>query len=847
VDLLIMVITLHVPSQKLAFSCHKMSGHERLGEAVDLELEVTSAKPIDPAKLLGASVVVGIDHAATRAVPGVIERIAAIASVNPDTARLYRMRVRSPFALLGLRERTRIYQHSSIPAVVAARLKDVYSGVTLRQSLAEEHAERDYVTQYFESDAGFVRRLCEEEGLFFYFENGDKGECLVLCDDSTSLDPSFDEPLALYDDMSGAVTGPFAERLEERAVLRPGKVTLRDYNPDHPQLELEAEATRGNDVEGGLEMYEAPGRFADADEGQTRADRRLQSLGVDAKTYRFFSNDPRLSPGSVVELSPAGDYPGVEPGEPLFVIAVHHDFAVDAPRNFIEVEAIPQSVPYRLPRVTPRPRAAGVQPAQVTCDRNEEISPDEQGRVFLHFHWDREGPRDTTSSLPVRCTQANTPGSMAVPRRDWEVVVAFEECDPDRPYVLGRTFNAKFVPPEPLPDNKTVSCWRSYSSPGGGASNSIQFDDAGGRQHMTFEAGFGRSANVANNAFAQTANNETAKIGASQSRAVGADESLSLSQTYLTSAASQGATVGATQKVDVIGSAGVAVGSESVMVGGALMEQIGNPAAGAANLAKAAVLDGIGSMGKAGAAFVAGYHAAEAGIKGYQAGGWQGALKGVGGAAAGQVAGMVPGGGALFASINSCSSAVPWLPARLGGAGEAAGGGTAGASAGSGAEGGGAGHRVTMVGGAMSELIGGMYGVATPGKIGWNTTGASTHLVGGSHLSKSARYTTETLGNYSETLGSLSINAKVRLGRKITGALNTTIGGALTSKATGKHSITAGGALTMSCTALTLDGATVVFQCGGTKVTATSSSVTVESDSITITGSSKQSGLTAHR
>jgi type VI secretion system secreted protein VgrG len=46
-------------------------------------------------------------------------------------------------------------------------------------------------------------------------------------------------------------------------------------------------------------------------------------------------------------------------------------------------------MPYPPPRRTPRPRVHGTQSALVVGKAGEEIYTDAQGRVKLHFYWDR--------------------------------------------------------------------------------------------------------------------------------------------------------------------------------------------------------------------------------------------------------------------------------------------------------------------------------------------------------------------------------------------------------------------------------------------------------------------------
>ena len=52
--------------------------------------------------------------------------------------------------------------------------------------------------------------------------------------------------------------------------------------------------------------------------------------------------------------------------------------------------------------MTRRPLIHGVQTARVTGPADEEIHTDKYGRIKVHFHWDRFGPTDDTSSCYLR-------------------------------------------------------------------------------------------------------------------------------------------------------------------------------------------------------------------------------------------------------------------------------------------------------------------------------------------------------------------------------------------------------------------------------------------------------------
>jgi type VI secretion system secreted protein VgrG len=154
---------------------------------------------------------------------------------------------------------------------------------------------------------------------------------------------------------------------------------------------------------------------------------------------------------------------------------------------------IPEALPYRPARETPRPIVRGSQTAVVVGPSGEEIFTDKYGRVKVQFPWDRQGQLDASSSCWVR---VSTPwagkqwGMIHIPRIGQEVVVDFLEGDPDQPIVVGSVWNADQMPPYALPDNRTQSGIKSRSSLKGEPAhfNELRFEDKKGSEQVYFHA-----------------------------------------------------------------------------------------------------------------------------------------------------------------------------------------------------------------------------------------------------------------------------------------------------------------------------------------------------------------------
>jgi len=144
-----------------------------------------------------------------------------------------------------------------------------------------------------------------------------------------------------------------------------------------------------------------------------------------------------------------------------FVTGVTHKYAPSGGaaggyRN--EFTCIPSGLPYRPPRATPKPSLPGLETATVIAPEGEEIQTDKYARVKVRFPWlpNEPAPGGGSSSCWVRVASpwagAGTgagSGPLIVPRVGWEVVVAFEGGDPDRPIIVGSVYNADHLPPRP--------------------------------------------------------------------------------------------------------------------------------------------------------------------------------------------------------------------------------------------------------------------------------------------------------------------------------------------------------------------------------------------------------------
>jgi type VI secretion system secreted protein VgrG len=445
-----------------------------------------------------------------------------------------------PFRLLH-RHDCRIFQELTAPDIIKKVLEGagLASGTDFRVALQATYATREYCVQYRESDWAFVSRLMEEEGITYFFEHAADKHVLALIDKPASHSPIAGDATVKFKASLGALSkGEHIHRFHYAEEIRSGKVTIGDYDFKKPSLKLASSGSGAAFAD--LEIYDHPGDYVLPATGDALATIRLEERTSLRKQGEGESACERLIPGFTFTLSEHGrealnreflvtriEHQGAEPAMA--------EAGTELPRYENQFEVIPSDVPFRPALTTPRPTVKGVQSAIVVGPSGEEIYTDEHGRVKVHFFWDRLGKKDETSSCWIRVSQVWAGegwGAMHIPRVNQEVLVDFFEGDPDRPVIVGRVYHGTNVPPYGLPASKTRSTIKSNSTPGGGGSNELRFEDKKGNEEVylhgqkdwTIAIENDKNQTVGHDETLSVGNDRTLDIGNDQKETVGHDE-----------------------------------------------------------------------------------------------------------------------------------------------------------------------------------------------------------------------------------------------------------------------------------------------------------------------------------
>ncbi len=540
------------------FTCH-----EALSTLYEVEVEFkTSDASFVVDTLLRKSATLVIEDNASSLVPGVPLAVRTVSGICDRAEFLlydqrdfhFRLRLRPPISALGHREDCRIYQDKSVVDVVNAVLDA--AGITKREwLLTNQPPPREFIVQYRETELNFVSRLLEDIGIFYWFTH-DEGETTIhFGDDLPSVQREPTTPVYLAQE-SGPSSTDVLHDCTRTYTLGTSDVRLRDYDFEKPEMKPDAQQAAGAPYP--MSYYEYPGGFTEGPVGAARANARIRELRRNPDVLRAATRFTSLEVGTLVTTDGVrqDDLNGRFVVTELTIRGTHtHNGKSDIDTHFA---AIPMDQVFAPPRTAKKPRIGGLQTATVMGPTNEEqaIYVDKYGRIKVRFHWDRVGQRDDKASCWLRVMQVPLGGSIIHPRVSWEVSVAFFEGDPDRPFVLGRLYNAEKTPPYALPATKTSGALKSMSTPGAAGHNEINLGDSGGSQGFSTHAQKDMNSTIGNDKTEKVGVDETQNVKVNRSTSVGADQKTTVG-------GNQSVTVGAVAELKITGDQSVSVSGNS--------------------------------------------------------------------------------------------------------------------------------------------------------------------------------------------------------------------------------------------------------------------------------------------
>ncbi len=351
----------------------------------------------------------------------------------------------------------------------------------------------EYICQYNETDFAFLSRWMEREGIYYYFDQSDESEKLIIADSTTAHQPI--EGAAVLYSPPGVATPSTFEQISEftcRQQILPQKVILKDYNYRRPSLELRGEADVDTDGRGNVYIYGE--HFKTPEEGNALA--RIRAEELLCREVLFFGDGTvsPLLPGYIFELDEhyrdsynqrylvtGITHQGVQADYLAMTAGISRINELTTPAYNNQFTCIPENVQYRPERKTAKPRMDGTLNAKIDAEGDGQYAEiDDEGRYKVKLPFDQSDTGDGKASRWVRMTQpyAGVDYGMHFPlHKGTEVLLTFIDGDPDRPIIAGTVPNPETGSPV-TGANQTQSMIRT----GGG--NQIRIEDNDGKQQI---------------------------------------------------------------------------------------------------------------------------------------------------------------------------------------------------------------------------------------------------------------------------------------------------------------------------------------------------------------------------
>ncbi len=371
-----------------------------------------------------------------------------------ETAALFQARLVPQLWQLTLTKHSRVWTKKAITDIIKELLDE--AGVAHEFRPMPSVPTEEMVCQYKESDYAFISRWMEREGMYFFFEQQDDGDVMIITNDKATHTSLREQPVRYWpqtDEQDSAIHQAFDNFAATHNAL-PARVKLIDYDYSRPLLDVSSAVAVESNATG--EIAEYGGRFFSPEDAQRLAQIRAEEQLVNREVFYATGAATQLSAGYLFKLE---QHPMQQYDEEYLCVSVEH-YGYDAQfgpawgslieKKYkqvykVELGAIYSKTQFRRGLVTPWPRVDGYENAVVDGPSTSIYAQiDDQGRYTVKFKFDEGTFKDGKGSCLVRMMQPHggTQEGFHFPlRKGVEVICSFLGGDPDRPVIVGVVHN----------------------------------------------------------------------------------------------------------------------------------------------------------------------------------------------------------------------------------------------------------------------------------------------------------------------------------------------------------------------------------------------------------------------
>ncbi len=517
------------------FELYQIQGDEGLCKDFTYELKISSLERLTDEEiegLIGSQVSVEIQfldnelESGCRFINGIIYQLTELGmSRSPLIPQIWRYRVviSSWMKQLEYVKDCRIFQKKGNTSItIITELLQELGFRNFKQNQLEKLPLKEYTVMYNETVSKFIRRLLQEDGIIWHFEHTNDRHTLVFSSDSTRF-PEIPQTVSGKHDSIKSFC--------KEGVFIPAKdCMVSSYNWENPPVKQISKAA-GTNAAAALPSFHYPADFLIHEEGEKKAEYLQQAIRNKIITYKGESTIRALTAGKHFKLF-APTLPDLHQKayliKDVFIEADNETYK----NRFI---ALPPKQHFRLlaDEDLAKPKIFGTQTATVVGENDAgRPSTERLGRVKVRFQWDHYSPENnsqTSAYIRVAGTSAGSQrGFIFTPRVGDEVVVSYEDGNPDKPLIIGAAYSDINPPPHSPVTKPYTSVIRSD---GGVDANQITLTDMSdseilkinARKDMNYKVGHDLNIEVENELFIMI-NDET--INATENITTDADGSI---------------------------------------------------------------------------------------------------------------------------------------------------------------------------------------------------------------------------------------------------------------------------------------------------------------------------------